>query len=138
VLAFYPSYSHPSLKRLEPRWAQASFQLFCSWFVNCGLKHFSALLLSFGCENNSGSGEHLWLSSGPWKHPRIGSSAGFVSLLAFIQTRELSKCCSVCWTQLFLLSSNLSLCNKKNSVVLSIELLCMKKCTTFTPVALRN
>jgi hypothetical protein len=32
VLAFQPSYSHPSLKRLGTRWAQASFRLFCSWF----------------------------------------------------------------------------------------------------------
>jgi phage shock protein PspC (stress-responsive transcriptional regulator) len=48
--------SSRSWEQLGIRWAQASFQLFCSWFVNCELKHlFSSFAL-------------IWL----WNQPRIG------------------------------------------------------------------
>jgi hypothetical protein len=76
--------------------AQASFQLFCSHPV---------------VKNNSRSVEHLWLSSKPWKQPKIGSSAGLLAFLLSFEFENCSSvlssplwqeelCCSICWAAL--------------------------------------
>jgi hypothetical protein len=65
-VSVYQPYSHTSLKRLG--------------ITSSSI--FSVLLVSSDYENNSGSGEHLWLSSRLWKQPRIGSSVSLSVLLS--------------------------------------------------------